>query len=281
MRLIGCGDSWAWGAELINPELEPKWVPGTDNHNLHYVPHHEEYRLKHRYLNVFAEKANASELVDLSMAGFSNDAIVRTLNDWLINEGYLNGRDTSELFISIGWSSPERKEFYYKDRWYADNWMQLGPMWVEDSDVYERSSEVGQFAKLYVKNFWNAGEYMHRWIHQIWNMQILFERLNIKYVMHQAFYHHYGKMVNDWEDEVYHKNHADHITHSDKELWKYIDPIRFMHKNDPAVNTAHAYMLKQADNRPSKVFAEMHPNALGHKIWGDYMYHYCIENNLL
>ena len=232
-------------------------------------------------MNRFANKIGASDIIDLSMAGYSNDAIVRTLNDWIVKEGYLDGRNTSDLFISIGWSSPERKEFYYHEKWYADNWMQLGPMWVEDSVVYDRDPDVSQFAKIYVKKFWNAGEYMHRWIHQVWNLQLLFEKLKIKYVMHQAFYHHYGQMVNMWNDKKYHETHADHITWADKQLWRHIDPVRFMHKEDTEINTAHAYMLKQVNNDPTKVFAEMHPNALGHQLWADHMYEYCVEHNLL
>lgn len=275
MKLLACGDSWAWGAELVDPKVEPKWIPHQDNHDLHYIPENVEYRLAHRYTGLLAEKLNA-EVIDLSYCGYSNDAITRTLFDWLVKEDYVNGRDTSDLFVSIGWTSPERREFFYKEKWGADNWMPFGPLWGQR---FPDNKDLDEFSRIYIENFWNAGEYMHRWINQIWMTQQLLEKHKIKYVMHQAFYHHHRKMITEWDDVKYHENHAEYVSPSARKLWDMLDPITFMHKDHPELGTAHNYMI--AKGGKGKVFSEIHPNTLGHKLWADHMYEYCTENKLL
>ena len=254
MRLVGCGDSWCWGAELVDPIEEPIPImnlPGG-GFERQLKPINIEYREKHRYLNLFAEKINASEIVDLSKPSRSNDAIVRVLIEWLVNEGYTTGRDTSDLFITIGWSSPERREFYYKKRWGNDNWMEFGP-WSLDQDHGDK--DIDNFMQLYFDNFWNEGEFLHRWITQIWQTELMLKSLNIKYVMHQAFYHHHTQMINQWDDVKY-KEKFTTITQSDKLLWDSIDKVKFIHKDDPETGTMHHYMLSKSKD----VFAVFHPN---------------------
>lgn len=275
MRLVGCGDSWCWGAELVDPMEEPvpiMTLPGG-GFERQLKPINIAYREKHRYLNLFAEKINATEIVDLSKPSRSNDAIVRVLIEWLVNEGYTTGRDTSELFITIGWSSPERREFYYKKRWGSDNWMEFGP-WSMDQDHGDK--DIDNFMRLYFDNFWNEGEFLHRWITQIWQTELMLTSLNIKYVMHQAFYHHHTQMINQWDDLKY-KEKFTTITQSDKLLWDSIDTTHFIHKDDPKMGTMHHYMLSKAKD----VFEVFHPNSKGHAIWADYLYQYCTENKLL
>jgi hypothetical protein len=275
MRLIGCGDSWCWGAELVDPVEEPTPImhlPGG-GFERQLKPINIEYRLKHRYLNIFADKIGATEIVDLSKPSLSNDAIVRRLIEFLVNEGYTTGRDTSDLFITIGWTSPERREFYYKERWGADNWMEFGP-WSMDQK--HGNEDVDKFMRLYFDNFWNEGEFLHRWIQQVWQTELMLKSLNIKYVMHQAFYHHHTQMINQWDDTKY-KEKFTTITQADKLLWDSVDNIKFIHKDHPESGTMHHYMLSIATD----VFEVFHPNHKGHAIWADYMHKYCIENKLL
>jgi hypothetical protein len=275
MRVVGCGDSWCWASELVDPIEEP--VPimnlpdgGFERHN---KPVNTAYRLKHRYLNIFADKIGATELIDLSRPSRSNDAIIRELVDWLVNEGYTSGRDTSDLFITIGWTSPERREFYYKEKWGVDNWLEFGP-WSMDQK--HRNPDIDKFMRLYFDNFWNEGEFLHRWILQIWQTEMMLKKYNIKYVMHQAFYHHHTKMIEQWNDVEYKKKFTA-ITQADKLLWESIDPIRFMHKNDPEIGTMHNYI----QSKDKDVFIVFHPNEKGHAFWADYMYDYCVKNKLL
>ena len=95
MRLVGCGDSWCWGAELVDPVIDPEPImnlPGG-GFERQSIPENIEYRLKNRYINRFADMMNADELIDLSDPSLSNDSIIRRLIEWLSTEGYLTGRD--------------------------------------------------------------------------------------------------------------------------------------------------------------------------------------------
>lgn len=278
MKVIACGDSWAFGAELVDPTKEPFWDKENGQHHLHFIPHHMEYRLKNRYIQVFADKIKDSEVIDLSYCSISNDAIMRILVDWLEEEGYTSGRDTSDLFVSIGWTSPERTEFYHKERWGNNNWLPFGP-WSMDQD--HGDPQINQFMKIYYDKFCNEGEYMYRWILQLWQIELLLKKLHIKYLMHQSFYHHYNKMIDRWNDKEYLVHYNNVVTKADKMRWKNIDPIRFMHKDDPDRGTAHNYMLNAVNGDARKVFAIIHPNVYGHKIWGEHMYEYCVEHKLL
>jgi hypothetical protein len=141
--------------------------------------------------------------------------------------------------------------------------------------------ELEEFRNLFMENFWNAGEYMNRWVRQIWQTELMLKHYNIKYVMHQAFYHHHHKMIYEWDDKKYHKNTQDKITDADKKMWASIDPVRYINKNNESLSTFHHVILDKVGSDTSKVFAEWHPNELGHQLWADYMYDYCKEHQLI
>ena len=277
MKLIGCGDSWAWGAELVDPVEEP--VPifnlpegGYDRQN---KPINTKYREKHRYLGLMSERYDA-ELIDLSSPGISNDSIYRILVDYLIQHDYLQGRDTSDLFISIGFTSPERTEFFYEKEWGGDNYAMFGP-WSMDQK-YD-NPDLSTFFNLYYKYFNHPAEYMRRYILTIYNLEMLLKKHNIKYMMHQAFYHHIHKMIRQWDDNNYRRSNLDTISTADKKMFDLIDPIRFVNKND-SEGTAHHTMIKLAGDK-DKVFEVWHPNTYGHKLWAEYLIDYIDKNNLL
>ena len=48
----------------------------------------------------------------ITYAGSSNDGIVRRVTNSVLSN--LEEYESDELFYIIGWSSPERKDFYYK-----------------------------------------------------------------------------------------------------------------------------------------------------------------------
>lgn len=276
MILIGCGDSWCFGAELVDKEKFPDWHFGIDQGQL---KGNDRYRVEHRYLNLFGNKIGADQIITLAKSSYSNDAIVRTLIDFLVTEGYTSGRDTSELFVSIGWTSPERREFFYKNPWSGnDHWIPFGTWPIGDPKEFP---ELEEFRNLFMENFWNAGEYMNRWIRQIWQTEMMLKKYNIKYVMHQAFYHHHHKMIYEWDDKKYWKNTEDKITEADKKLWDSIDPIRYINKDNESLSTFHHVIVDKVGGDKKLVFAEWHPNELGHSIWADYMFDYCTKNNLL
>ena len=275
LTLVGVGDSWTWGTELLDPTtIGPVW-----DFNLHHLPINIKYREEYRYLKLFSDKIGADNIVDLSFGGCSNDTIVRNLIRWLTENDYMSGRNTDNLFVSIGWTSPERKDFWFKHKinGHPDNWLTMRPIYYHNLGY----QQLKDFFDIYVENFWDHNEYMYRWINQIWQLEVILKSFKIKYVMHQAFYDHYNKGVDEWNDSV-HIGDRETINTQDQKLWDIIDPIRFMNKNNPKIGTFYNYITNAVgQSNLNTVIGSAHPTALGHSIWADHMYNYCIENKLI
>ena len=278
MILVGCGDSWGFGAEMYDPNhFDRQDDYAMDLHQLHFDPVHLKYREENRYLGVFNKLIQAEAFVDLTRCAISNDTIVRYLVDWLARRGYLSGKDASDLFISIGWTSPERTEFYYEEKWGTDNYIDMGPH--VDESAYKNHPHIKDFSRLYYTHFNSLGGVFHRHINQIKYLELLLDSLNIKYVMHQGFYHYDVWQGFDYLDTDRIKNTAlSEMSTGDRIMWNQINPVKFMNLHHETDSTIYNYIK----NRVGKDgFYVWHPSELGHKVWAEYMYQYCVDNNLL
>jgi hypothetical protein len=278
MILVGCGDSWCWGSELVDPEVEltPIGTIHKDTHQLHFKPENLKWRETHRYLNLFKNKIKADSVVDLSLPGISNEKILRTLVTWLAENGYTTGRDTSELFISIGWTSPERREFlFYEPRDETDNqgWLDFGP-WYKDRKISDRI--ISKFFDLYAAYFHSQRECLLRWFLQVYQTECMLKSLNIKYLMHQAIYDnfHYRKS----EDDSWRKSAMSSVPKEDLAIWDSIDESRFFNKNHNTRGSLYALVEKYG---PPDSMLTYHPSHIGHKFIADNLYQFCKVNNIL
>ena len=104
-------------------------------------------------------------------------------------------------------------------------------------------------------------------------MEKILKNYGIKFVMHQAFYHHHEKMIYDWDDEEYEKN-FNKITPGDKALWEDIDSDTFIRDT-----TAWQHMLTKGT--AEEVFIIFHPSAEGHRHWAEYLFQHCTEKKLI
>jgi hypothetical protein len=278
LKLVLLGDSWAWGTELLDPNFVPEGDVRKANgisFDFHHTSEHTKYRNNTRYAKLFADQIGADEIIDLSKGGASNDTIVRLLLRWLAEQGYTQGRSAEDIFVSIGWTSPERKDFFYKKNIISSDdrgWFTLYPSFRHDHG----SEELSKLYDLYVANLWNAGEYMHRYITQVWQVSTILKSFGINYLMHQAFYQQTPNILK-WHDSIFKNEIAEKILPADQILWDSIDPVRFMHKDDKEVSTFHNYILSKSKN----VLYNQHPSPLGHQLWAEHMYDYCLKNQLL
>lgn len=260
MKLIGCGDSWAWGYELVDPAVQTtpiSKIMDKDPFNIHLVPENKAYRYKHRYLNLIADKLNA-ELIDLSAPAISNQSISRRLIEWLAENDFLKNK-TSDVFVSIGWTSPIRTEFYLpKEKRYYD---------YLPKPAYEKTTE-GEFMKLYTECILSHKKSMLDYFSCVYNMECILKNLNIKYVMHQPFYDN-----EHWMKENDSFNCED-ISENELKIWENIDSNRFIDKNETLYK-------KLFNDNYKKYMYKWHPNELGHKTMADHIYESCIRNNLL
>ena len=110
MILLVNGDSHTAGAEAVNShafaEDDPKYV------NMQRSPHPDN--LKASWGLKLSKMLNASPLV-LAESASSNDRIIRTTNQWLVEH------PDSDVFIIIQWSTWEREEWLIDNKWFQVN----------------------------------------------------------------------------------------------------------------------------------------------------------------
>lgn len=265
-HLVVAGDSWTYGSEIKDPSLSAD-VRDWDEEN-------DSYRLPRIWPTKLGTKIDAEKVVNLSYPASSNDRIIRTLYSWLAQEYFVTEKDTSDLFVVVGFTSPERKDFFFDDQ--SENfrdWITLWPMlnWTHPM------KNLQSFNELYVNYFWNEEEYVHRYLEQIFNLQTVFKQYKINYLMFQAFYQKEDLHILNWNDNPY----ARHFNgRADKLLWKLIDPVRFMHKND-SIHSFHNYILDRDTSKEKTIsISGMHPSEIAHTWWAEHIYQYCEEHKI-
>lgn len=263
--LLVAGDSWTYGSEIRDPKIA-KSVFDWDKEN-------DEYRLPRIWPNKLAKMMNIGNLVNLSYPAASNDRIIRHTVGWLTQYYLHPGKDTSNLLVIVGLTSPERKDFYYKSEDNKGYWMTLWPMWKHD----HLRAEINEFSELYTTYFYNQEESTNRYIHQIFYLQSLFRNYNINFLLFQAFYQKKDMVIQNWLDSPYIRNYNGQ---PDQYIWNLIDPIRFMHK-DEKIHSFHNYIVnKDLDPNKSTAFTGMHPSETAHTWWAEHIKDYVKEKNL-
>lgn len=263
-ELVVAGDSWTYGSEIRDPKL-PESVKDWD-------PPNDAYRLPRIWPTKLGKLVNSENVINLSYPAASNDQIIRNLVGWL-TEKYLHPKkSTKDLFVVVGFTSPERKDFYYRDE--KNNfWFTMWPMWKHK---YPQDN-INRFAELYVKNFYNIEESTHRYLNQIFYLQNLFRQFDIKHLFFQAFYQRSDLHIQQWKDAPYYRHYNNQ---PDQLIWNMIDNVRFIHKNDE-IHSFHNY-IKSLDKTPNsdQAIKGMHPSELGHTWWAEHLYEYIKVNDL-
>lgn len=266
-RLVVSGDSWTYGSEIRDPAL-PEEIKDWD-------PPNDAYRLPRIWPTKLGKHLGIDDVVNLSYPAASNDRIVRNLVGWLTQEYLSPKKDTSELFVVVGFTSPERKDFYYRDinNKHKHFWYTMWPMWKHKYP----QEELNEFAELYAAYMWNPEEYTHRYLTQVFYLQTLFNHYGIKHLFFQAFYQRNDMHIRQWVDDPYNRHYQGQ---PDEMIWQMIDPIRFMHKDD-TIHSFHNYIVdKDTSENKRDCILNMHPSELGHTWWADHVYEYGKDKNL-
>jgi hypothetical protein len=106
MKLIVSGDSWTFGSELRDPNVDFTKIKEWDEEN-------EKYRLSHIWPNKLADMLNIKEVINLSWPSASNDYIVRTTINWLMEKYISKKLPVDDVFIIIGFTNFSRRDFFY------------------------------------------------------------------------------------------------------------------------------------------------------------------------
>jgi len=233
-KIIICeGDSWTSG-DMINPELNTTNVNHSDN---------DKYRLP----KVWPHKLGSLlgiDVLNTSVAGSSNDGIVRRLISNVLD--LLKKYDGSEMFVIVGWSSPERKDFYTNGSWET-----LYPM-----HKHKRNNEsLNEMWDLYVEHFWNKEEYISRYKHTNLYIHYFLESHNIEHLFFDSFYetelgHHHKSQIRDTiVDEDY---------------------LQITKNNFKEVSFKN-FLLDDNNEFRDGLFNELdpHPSETGHQLWAE------------
>jgi hypothetical protein len=291
LEIVCDGDSWVFGCEIVDPELELKYGKNTYRGRYDYYEENDSYRIPRIFPTYLAELMDA-KVTNLSWPADDNGTILNRTILYITKEYLAKGRSTDNLLVIVGWSSPERNVFFYKntDVPFAERFR----LWPQVRHFYDKAQE--DFWKIYVQYLWNAEEYMPRYVMNVIQLQNFCKAHNIKWMCFNAFYQTPNRDVKEWQDldvkKILLETHSGggpyHISSDEiskrkyyqftySELWDTVDPIRFYKKDQPE-NTFKSFIMK-TDLNP--VFYGWHPSPESHKAWAEELVRYINENKLL
>lgn len=272
-KIILCeGDSWTAG-DIFNPKLSGT---GIDSANVNHIAN-SSYRLPKVWPGKL-EKIINKRTLNTSVSGSSNDGIVRRVVGnvfYLLNERKYNPED---IFVIVGWSSPERKDFYFRDKKYES----LETIYPHEIGKKYGTKELDLFHKLYVSYFWNPEEYVLRYLHQLIYINSFLKNLKIKHLFFNAFYDS-EKYLFDDENEYNFLHFIKHQINS-VEMHKIDQNSLFSFDNlfDEVDTIYNNYFIKKSfqqfikeqmhnDKNITKYFDKHHPTELSHNLWANYI----------
>ena len=266
------GDSWTAG-HVIAPKLKKKGVKDCNDKR------NDSYRLKYAWPAFTAFRLGVN-VVNGAHAGASNDGIVRsTIND--INE-LLKTTPAKDIYAIIGWSSPERKDFFYKNEYGAWDTMYPAELhhWEDDENPVRND-----FYKNYVVGYWNEEEYYTRHMLHVITLANFFKAKNIKFKFFNAFYEPKNIVIEkkvgmmDYSSPLY--NAIVEYFENDRlkeqaQCGGLLEEYCKIYKTRNIKKTFKQFLLDdciKSERTPHKVskFLITHPTKLGHQKWGEYV----------
>ena len=290
-EVICDGDSWVFGCEIVDPELSSTYPFSTHPGAYDYLKENDYYRVPKIFPSHLAKLLNVP-VTNLSWPADDNGTILRRTINYISQKYLANNLSTEKLFVIIGWTSPERNSFWYKDN-KLSHLFRLWPQ-VEHFDAPAQKS----FWELYVTYLWNEEEYIPRYVLNVLQLQNFCQSNNIKWMCFNSFYQTPNANPWDWQDlkitdevsrlqgkigaHVYQQstNPLDRKTHSNdySALWNSIDSVRF-YKKDHINNTFKSY-IEDTNNSVSTPLTGWHPSPEGHEAWAKELVRYIKEHKL-
>ena len=198
-------------------------------------------RMKSCWSGKLGKAAGFDEVVNLGYPGGSNDRILRTTIEWIIQH-YLNKKiDTNSLLVCIGWTSPMRREFYIDDEW-----RQLIP-------YHDYKDSAASFLnRVYRETAWHENESAIRFATQLISLQSFLKHNNISYVFFDAInsFQSINKDCNNLLDNYI----------------SAIDSSHYLNFSFPKSSMADI-LNTAAEHSPQR-----HPNEVEHQKWSEQLY---------
>ncbi len=160
--LLANGCSMCYGSELFDA---PDKKICLDN----------DARFKASWPGVLGLSLQCNKIVNLGYPSGSNDRIIRTTVEWIVDNWLKEKYASEDLFVIIGWSGPMRREFYIDEQW-----RQLIPY----HDYKDNSASL--FNRIYREIAWTEYESAIRFATQIMLLQQFLESYKISYLFFDA-----------------------------------------------------------------------------------------------
>jgi hypothetical protein len=292
-EIICDGDSWVFGSEIVDPEIVAQHPPGTYVGYFDFEQANDAFR-RPRVFSHHLQKYFDADITNLSWPADDNGSILRRTIDYISNKYLKNNLSTENLFVMIGWSSPERNSFWYKD----ENISMLFRVWP--NVPHFDSKEQEKFWEMYIAYLWHPEEYMTRYVLNVIQLQNFCNNHGIKWMCFNSFYQT-PKAIHaaNWEDldvrtelqNLVGRNHGyqyqsttnpdsrDNMVFDYTALWDSVDPIRFYRKDQPK-NTFKSY-IQQPELGIDPVFWGWHPSPDAHEAWAEELARYIKDNKLI
>lgn len=163
MILYVNGDSHSAGAEAVNSFCFAQDDPALAH--LRDIPHPDNIPHSFGY-----------KLANILNAGFTTDAISSASNDRILrtSKQFLENHPSTNIFLLIGWSSPEREEWYYNERYYQVNGSGMDT--VPDELVEQYKNFVAGCDKQHY------GKKITMWEDKIYNFHLELKEKSIKHL---------------------------------------------------------------------------------------------------
>ena len=265
-KIIICdGDSWTAG-HMINPELEHR-----DDIFINHVEN-ESYRLPKVWPHKLGKYLDDVIIENNAHAGSSNDGIVRRVMRRVTS--LLKEKKPEDLFVIIGFTSPERKDFFYKSS-NRKAWDTLYPAQYEQDFDFDESGELKLFYKTYGKVFWNAEEYLERYTQQIILLHNFFKNNNVKHLFFDAFY----ETADDDMGLIFNSINIDDVLielgYDTKSHYHYSEYILNIRKEVFMTKSFRNTILDEMKNNKilrldeNKYYNDSHPSETSQEMWAN------------
>lgn len=280
-KLICNGDSWTFGSEIVDPLIKAKYPPNVHVGQYDHEKENLSYRTERIWTTYIKEYLDC-DTVNLAWPADDNKTILRRTIDYVTQEYLIPGKSTEELVVIVGWSSPERNSWWYKDNSQEYNFI------IWPNNEHFRNQDQKEFWKLYIKYFWNPEEYMTRYIMDNLTLQNFCIANNIKHLAYSSFYQVPGKQVPEWNknfseaidkmaEDYYHYDNDVSKTRNTKcfdwnKTWELIKFPNY-YKKDQDICTFNEFI--QANLKDP--YEGQHPNPEAHRIWAKEIARYLKE----
>jgi hypothetical protein len=287
LEIVVDGDSWSFGCEIVGKDLAAKYGESVYAGHYDFFPENDSYRIP-RIWSTYLGKILDANVTNISWPADDNGTILNRTISHITKNYLIPNKPLDNLLVIVGWSSPERNFFWYKD----SNLSHRFRLWPQVRHFDAPAQE--EFWNLYVNYLWNVEEYMPRYVMNVLTLQNFCNANNIKWLCYNSFYQTPGADVKQWKDlNVINElrglnlggytvfNDDDCVRHHDNydylNIWKTIDPVRFYKKYENN-NTFFSHIMK---NGSEPILNGWHPSPQSHELWANELANYLNSNKLI